>query len=98
VFGRRKGAAALRAELDEVEALITAHPLASRRVRDAHAVVEAGRSRGAREVDRELTAAGLPTTEELGRAQVAGAWSWWRLHRRRRRLERRIARGSGTGT
>jgi hypothetical protein len=92
LFGRRKDRETLRAELDEVNALIAAHPLASDRVRAAHQVIDDSRSRGVEEVDEALADHALPSVVELGRAQVAGFWSWWSLHRRRRKLSQRIDR------
>ena len=83
---------ALRAELDEVNSLISDHPLASRRVRAAHEVVEGHGSRKSAEVDRDLAAKGLPSVSELGKVQMASTWSWWKLHRRKTTLEKRIER------
>ena len=95
MFGRRRTHSALRAELAEVETLIAAHPLASARIRAAHDVVADGRSVDPTEVDRRLADDGLPGTEELGRVQLAGLWSWWKLHRRKRKLEHRVGRADG---
>jgi hypothetical protein len=89
---RRRDAEALRAELAAVRALIAAHPLASQRTRAAHEVIENGASGDVDELDRELARRGLPGLGELGRSQVTGTWSWWKLHRRKRQLERRIQR------
>jgi hypothetical protein len=86
----RRSPEALRAELDEVGARISAHPLASPRIRAAHDVVGAVGSRDAAKADQELADQGLPSVAELGRAHVAGLWSWWRLHRRKRKLERAV--------
>ncbi|MGY1845146.1 hypothetical protein [Modestobacter sp. SYSU DS0875] len=83
---------ALRAELVEVTARIAAHPLASDRIRAARTVVDERRSREPAEIDAALAADGLPSAHELGRAQVSGTWSWWKLHRRKRQLEKRIER------
>ena len=91
--GRRRGPDALRRELAQVDALISAHPLASQRIRAAHEIVARNRTQGPAAVDRDLATAGLPSAVELGKAQVSGTWSWWQLHRRRRRLQRGIARG-----
>jgi hypothetical protein len=91
MFGRRSSPA-LRAELDEVNRLIAAHPLASPRVRAAHDVIDNSPSRDVEEVERQLADGGLPSVRELGEAQVAGSWSWWKLHRRKRKLEQRIRR------
>jgi hypothetical protein len=92
VFGRHTDVETLRRELERVDALIAAHPLASPRIRAAHEIVGEGPSRDAVEIERQLADGSHPDAAELGRAQVAGMWSWWRLHRRRRQLVRRIER------
>ena len=92
MFGRREDPQRLRAELDDVRALIAAHPLASHRVRAAHQVIDDSRTGGVDDVDKALADSGLPSAVELGRTHVAGLWSWWRLHRRKRRLKQRILR------
>ena len=89
--GRRRGPDALRRELAQVDALMSAHPLASQRIRAAHEIVARNRTQGPAAVDRDLAAAGLPRPVELGKAHVSGTWSWWKLHWRRRRLQREIA-------
>ncbi|OUE28292.1 hypothetical protein [Clavibacter michiganensis] len=81
-----------RAGLAAVDAAIAAHPLSSDRVRRAHAVVEAGDRDDRAAVDRQLAEAGLPGLAELGRIQVRHSLSWWRLHRRRRRILARLDR------
>jgi hypothetical protein len=95
VLGRHRDLDGLRDELGRVEALIAAHPLASPRIRAAHELIERSRERNPHAVDRELAERGLPDATALGRAQVSGSWSWWRLHRRRRQLVRRIRRLGG---
>lgn len=92
MFGRHEGVDTLRRELEQVDAHIAAHPFASPRIRAAHEIVGEGPSRDAAEIERRLADRGLPGVQQLGRTQVAGAWSWWRLHRRRRKLVRRIER------
>lgn len=92
MVGRRTSLEALSGELQEVAALISAHPLASQRIRAAHQVVDEKKSEGPVAVDRELAASGLPGAVELGAAHVAGTWSWWKLRRRRRKLQRQIER------
>lgn len=92
MFGRRKSVDTLRAELEAVDALISVHPLASRRIRAARDMVDGTKSRGTEEVDQKLADDGLPSVEELGRAHVAGFWGWWKLHRRRRKLLRELER------
>lgn len=92
MLGRREDPERLRAELDDVRALIAAHPLASHRVRAAHRVIDDSSAGDVDDVERALADHGLPSAVELGRTHVAGFWSWWSLHRRKRKLEQRILR------
>jgi hypothetical protein len=92
MFAGRHDVTALEAELAEVESLISAHPLASQRVRAAHEVVERRGSKDAAEVDKDLDAQGLPSVTELGKVQASSTWSWWKLHRRKMKLEKKIQR------
>ena len=92
MFGRRRDDDTLGRELETVDALISAHPLAAQRIRAAHEVVGDREPGETAEVDRELADLGLPGVEERGRTHVAGLWSWWKLHRRRRQLTRQIER------
>ena len=92
MYADSRGVNALRAELDEVNSLISDHPLASRRVRAAYEVVEGHGSRKSAEVDRDLAAKGLPSVSELGKVQMSSTWSWWKLHRRKLKLEKKIRR------
>ncbi len=55
-------------------------------------MVAKNKFRGAAAVDQELADKGLPSAVELGKAQLAGTWTWWKLHRRRRKLQREIER------
>jgi hypothetical protein len=92
MFAGRRDVTALKAELAEVDSLISGHPLASQRVRAAHDVVERRGSKDAAEVDKDLDARGLPSVSELGKVQASGTWSWWKLHRRKMKLEKKIQR------
>lgn len=92
MLGRSRDLKALEHEHAELEELIAAHPLSSRRIRAAERLVDEGRSRDTARIDEQLTAAGLPRVEELGRTYASSLWSWWRLHRRKRTLEHRIRR------
>ena len=83
---------ALRAELAKVDQLISAHPLASQPIRAAGARVEERGSRSPAEVDEQLAADGLPSVEDVGRTTASGMWSWWKLHRAKRRLDQKIQR------
>lgn len=86
----------LRAELARVRAAIDAHPYNAPRLRRAKELIEARRGQcSPEELDAELFARGLPGLAECGRITAAGLVSFARLHRRRARLERRIARAEG---
>lgn len=91
---KRVTLAELHEQLAQVEASIAAHPLASERVQRANAIISAHDAADKQEVERQLAEAGLPDLAELGRIQVSGTMSWWRLHRKKTKLEAKIARAS----
>lgn len=82
----------LMARLKQVEADIAAHPLASERVKLAQAVVDNADDKDEVEVNRQLTERGLPRLEELGKIVVQGTASWWRLHRDKKKIEKKIGK------
>ena len=82
----------LQADIEEVDARIAAHPLSSAPVKAAHAIIESHGGNDKEAVSRELTEHDLPGLEELGRIQLVGSASWWRLHRDRNRLTKKIER------
>ena len=93
MVGRRTSLDAARRELEQVDAAISAHPFAAPRTRAANDTVAENKARGAAAVDRELADNGLPSAVELGKVHLTGLWGWWKLHRRRRQLQRVLARG-----
>jgi hypothetical protein len=82
----------LQETLASTEAAIASHPLASEPVKQANAVIETTKAEGNEAVDRDLAARGLPDLETLGRITVQGSTSWWKLHRDRKLLLRKIDR------
>jgi len=82
----------LEAKLEAVDADIASHPLSSDRVKAAQAIVEARGNKDTEEVSRELADQNLPSLEELGKLQVDSTISWWKLHRKRNNLVKKIAR------
>lgn len=93
-MSQRNNSEALHRELDRVQQLIAAHPLASAHVRAAHDVIDQAHPKDQQTVDQQLAARDLRDTKDLGRTQVTGSWSWWKLHRRKRKLERAIERSA----
>ncbi|WP_316298904.1 hypothetical protein [Clavibacter michiganensis] len=84
--------AAARDPLAAVDAAIAAHPLSSERVTRANAIIEASDGDDKAGVEARLAEERLPDLAELGRIQVRHSISWWRLHRRRRRILARLDR------
>ncbi len=84
--------AAARDPLAAVDAAIAAHPLSSERVTRANAIIEAADGDDKAGVEARLAEERLPDLAELGRIQVRHSVSWWRLHRRRRRILARLDR------
>lgn len=88
----RESLEGLKAKLDAVDAEIASHPLSSDRVKAAQAIVKARENKDTEEVSRELADQNLPSLEELGKIQVNGTVSWWKLHRKRNNLVKKIDR------
>ena len=85
----------LKARLEAVDAEIPSHPLSSKQVEAAQAIVEARENKDAEEVSRELAEQNLPSLEELGKIQVQSTVGWWKLHRKRNNLTKKIDRSTG---
>jgi hypothetical protein len=85
----RKSDAQLQAELESVDAAIATHELASEPATRAHAIIEAIGKDNKELLERELAEQELPDLEELGRIQLRGSASWWKLHRDRNRVVKR---------
>ena len=83
---------ALQGKLKTVDAAIAAHPLSCEPITSAHAIIEAHSRDDKKLVERELAAQGLPGLAELGRIQVRSSYSWWKLHRQRNAIVKRISR------
>jgi hypothetical protein len=82
----------LQAKLEAVEAALRAHPFESEQVKNAYAIVDARKGDDKAEIQRELAENGLPSLAALGVIQLRGTASWWRLHRKRNSLFRKIER------
>ncbi|ARD41674.1 hypothetical protein B6G06_04395 [Actinomyces gaoshouyii] len=87
---RRKSAQSLRSELASVDELIAAHPLSDPSIRRAHEIIESHGPGDTEAIAAELESLGLPSLDEVGTIQAEQTASWWRLHRRRRKLTRRL--------
>ena len=87
--GRR---ARSEAELAAVDDAIATHPLSSDRVTRANAIIEASDRDDKAAVEARLAEEGLPGLAELGKIQVRHSVSWWRQHRRRRKILARLDR------
>jgi hypothetical protein len=88
----------LRTTLATVEGKIAEHPYRSADVLAAHELIEsASPNPSATRKDKdalsaELLAKGLPTLEKLGLITAKGLFSWGKLHRSQKKLQRRIAK------
>lgn len=87
---RRRPLHELEAKLEAIDRSLAQHPLASERVKKAHLIVGNKSDSDDATVARQLAEAGLPSLEELGKIQLEHTGSWWRLHRNRRKLLRKI--------
>lgn len=82
----------LQHDLDEADQRITEHSFSSERVRRANALVEAKKVEDADpdEINSALEEQGLPRLEELGMTTAKELVGWWRLHDRKRKIERKL--------
>lgn len=72
----------------QLDAEIAAHPMASRKMRAALAVIEEFNLGGVALVEQRLAEQCLPSLATLARIQEAHALSWYRLHEAREELRR----------
>lgn len=82
----RRSPAELRKALTEVEEQIAQHPLGSEEVQLAHQVITAHDGDDKEAIEAELKASNLPSLAKLGEIQAKGTLSWWKLHRKRKKL------------
>ncbi|AXR74656.1 MULTISPECIES: hypothetical protein [Auritidibacter] len=96
MFGSYKNPNEIRKELHEVTQQISEHPLAAEQLKQAQELVERRKAEQVdpAEINRELTEQGLPSLEEQGKATTAGARSYYKLHRKKRKLERKLEAAS----
>ncbi|MFC6356542.1 hypothetical protein [Luethyella okanaganae] len=87
---RRESVPELEAKLEEIDADIARHPIASEKVKKAHRIVENRGDKSDADLTHALAASGLPALEELGRIQLEHTGSWWRLHRARNKIITKI--------
>lgn len=85
----------LQTKLDSANAAIAGHPLASEPVTRAHALIESTNSDEKELVNKKLEDAGLPDLAELGKIQVRHSLSWWKLHRERNKIARKLEKLRG---
>ncbi len=81
----------LEQRLKTVNESIASHPLSSAPVREAFEVIERYGKTNVDAISDELRRRDLPSLEELGKVQARHTFSWWRLNRRRRSLEKRLS-------
>lgn len=90
----QKNVEKLERDLVEVNEKIRLHPLASRRVRDAQELVDAQKSIGTDtdSINQSLSEQDLPSVEELGKVTSTGMFGWWKLHRKKKKIENQLHR------
>ncbi|MDO5646075.1 MAG: hypothetical protein Q4G21_10390 [Dermabacter sp.] len=87
---QRKPLSELQEELRVIDDEIAAHPLSEPRVKRAHEIIDNKGDKENTEVEADLAAEGLPSLAELGALQARNTVSWWRLHRARGKLVKKI--------
>lgn len=75
-----------------VEGELATHPYNSPESRLTREITDAYREEGVERINAELAASGLPDLTESGKVVAKGLWSYARLERKKRVLQRKIAR------
>jgi hypothetical protein len=86
----------LEKRLTAVEGKLSEHPLSSDTVREAFAVIEKHGKENRGAISQELRERGLPTLDALGKIQARTSLAWWKLHRDRRSLLKKLGREERT--
>lgn len=89
---RRDSHQDLRQKLEAVETRISHHLFQLPGIAESLRIVAQSTGKDADAVDAVLASRGLPGLEELGRKQLRHMFSWWKLHRDRRVLQKRMAK------
>lgn len=89
--GREK----LDKQLAEIQREISQHPFSDPEILGAQKLIENYKSLEPAEIDRRLSDEGLPSLETLGKNQLRHSFSWWNLHRKKRKVEAKISRFNG---
>lgn len=84
----------LNRQLDALQWRMSQHVMGGGPVAQSLALIEQMRASGAtdREIDTALHQKRLPSVVDVGRKSVLHLPSWWWLYRKKKRLERKIAR------
>jgi len=82
--------AKLREQLKATDAAIAAHPLSSEAVVKANAIIESSKGESNDVINQRLTEKGLPDLEAMGRITLKESTGWWKLHRERNTLTKKI--------
>ena len=80
----------LEARLRALDEEISAHPLASEPVKQAHQIVERHNENDKDAIAKDLAEHGLPSLDKLGKIQLEHTGSWWRLHRNRNKIVKKL--------
>lgn len=75
-----------------VEGELATHPYNSSESRLIREITDAYREEGVERINAELAARALPDLTESGKVVAKGLWSYARLERKKRVLQRKIAR------
>lgn len=82
----------IETELAHLDSEIAAHPLASEPVTAAHAIIEQHGEENKEIIQQRLAEQNLPSLDEVGRLTAKHTFSWWKLHRARKKLIAKIER------
>ncbi|GEB23228.1 MULTISPECIES: hypothetical protein [Bacteria] len=80
----------LENQLKDIDEELSSHPFSNTRVEEANSLVESMKGKDKEEIDRTLKDRDLPGLEELGKVTATGTYSWWKLHRSRAKILKKL--------
>lgn len=87
----------LKTQRTSIEATISGHISNSARVHSANQIIEASRDLSKEEIDTKLSEADLPSLVELGKITLSGLMDLSMLHRKLRKLKKKISQLENIG-
>ena len=83
---------AMRLYLEKIDAAIASHPFSSEPFIQSSEVIERLGKENGELIFKELRERGLPNPDELGKMQLRHGLGWYRLHKKRKKILKKLQR------